>query len=100
MTEQILRLQLQEICEELDVSRDACIELVELGLIQPAGEGPDEWIFDTAGVTLVRRTLRLQRDLDLDWTAAALMVDLLEERDRLRAELAAMEQRLQRFLAD
>ena len=100
MSETILRLRLREVCEELKVSREACIELVELGVVQPAGDNPEDWVFDTAGVSVVRRTLRLQRDLDLDWTAAALMVDLLEERERLRNELAIMEQRLQRFLAD
>lgn len=100
MSETELMLHLQELCEELNMPREACVILVEHGLIQPQGQHPDDWLFDITSVSVVRRAVRLRRDLDLEWSAVALVVDLLEERDRLRAELEVMEQRLNRFLAD
>lgn len=100
MSETELMLHLRELCEELDLPRDACVTLVEHGLIRPQGKHPEDWRFDITSVSVVRRAVRLRRDLDLEWSAVAMVVDLLEERDRLRAELEAMEQRLNRFLAD
>jgi chaperone modulatory protein CbpM len=51
-------------------------------------------------VCLIRRALRLHRDLDLDWEDVAFVNDLLEERDRLLAENRVLRQRLARFLQD
>lgn len=100
MTEYHILIHLPELCDELDLPRDACLELVEHGLIQPQGERPDDWAFDVTTVSVVRRAVRLQRDLDLDWSTVALVVSLLEERDELRTELKALKQRLSRFLDD
>ena len=100
MTETSMRLRLTEVCKELEVSREACVELVELGLVQPAGDSPEEWVFDITSVSVVRRAVRLHRDLDMEWSAVALVVNLLEERDQLRAELDILQQRLHRFLVD
>lgn len=100
MSDQEILLRLREVCEVVDLSREACVELVELGVVEPEGRRPDDWVFDITSVSVVRRAARLQRDLDLEWSAVALLVSLLEERDQLRAELDAMQQRLNRFLAD
>ncbi len=99
MSEYIL-LRLTEVCSELNLPREACEELVELGIVQPEGERPEDWTFDVTMISVIRRATRLRRDLDLDWSAVAMVVNLLEERDQLRAELEAMEQRLNRFLSD
>jgi len=99
MTEYIL-LRLTEVCHELDLPREACEELVEHGIVHPEGDRPEEWAFDITMVSVIKRASRLRRDLDLDWSAVAMVVNLLEERDQLRAELEAMEQRLNRFLSD
>jgi len=100
MSEYHILIKLPELCAELDLPREACLELVEHGLVQPEGRQPDDWAFDITMVSVVRRAVRLQRDLDLDWSTVALVVNLLEERDQLRAELEALEQRLNRFLVD
>mgnify|MGYP003700556703 CR=1 FL=1 len=99
MSEYIL-LKLSEVCHELNLPREACEELVELGIVQPQGKRPEEWAFDITSVSVIRRASRLRRDLDLDWSAVALVVNLLEERDQLRAELETLQQRLDRFLAE
>jgi len=100
MSDQKLWLHLRELCEDLELPQDICIELVELGVVQPYGDRPEDWQFDITSVSIVRRAIRLRHDLDLEWSAVAMVVGLLEERDQLRAELELMEQRLNRFLAD
>lgn len=100
MSEYHILIRLPELCAELDLPREACLELVEHGVIQPQGKQADEWAFDITMVSVVRRAVRLQRDLDLDWSTVALVVNLLEERDQLRSELEALEQRLSRFMED
>ena len=99
MSDYIL-LRLSEVCQELNLPREACEELVEHGIVRPAGKRPEEWAFDITSVSVIRRASRLRRDLDLDWSAVALVVSLLEERDQLRAELETLQQRLDRFLAE
>jgi chaperone modulatory protein CbpM len=51
-------------------------------------------------ISTARRAMRLQRDLQLEWSAVALVLELLEDRDRLRVENAMLQRRLQRFLND
>lgn len=99
MSDYIL-MRLTEVCAELNLPRDACVELVEQGIVQPEGRKPEEWTFDITMVSVIRRATRLRRDLDLDWSAVAMVVNLLEERDQLKAELETLQQRLDRFLLE
>lgn len=100
MSEYQILIRLPELCAELNLSGEACRELVEHGLVSPEGNKPEEWAFDVTMVSVVRRAVRLQRDLDLDWSTVAMVVSLLEERDRLRLEIEDLELRLSRFLVD
>ncbi|MDA1370232.1 MAG: chaperone modulatory protein CbpM [Proteobacteria bacterium] len=98
MSNQRILIPLRELCEELELSREACVELVEQGIINPPGDEPERWTFDITMVSVVRRAVRLRQDLDLDWSTVALVVSLLEERDQLRTEIQVLQQRLDRFL--
>ena len=100
MNEEYLELSLTEICRAAQLPRTLFVELVEHGIVQPHGRDPEDWSFDITMVTVARRASRLHRDLELDWSAVALIVDLLAQRDRLLAENRALTQRLQRFLED
>lgn len=67
--------------------------LIDEGVLDPRGRGPEDWRFSGREVRRARRLLRLQRDLDLDLTGAALALDLLEEIEGLRARLRVLERR-------
>jgi chaperone modulatory protein CbpM len=75
---------LREFCGACGVRRQMIIEMVEEGVIEPALPSEAEWKFH--GQTLVRaqRALRLVRDLDINWPGAALVLDLLDEIERLK----------------
>jgi chaperone modulatory protein CbpM len=60
--------------------------LVDEGLVQPLSEQPS-WRFDGAEIARVRRIRRLQRDFDANLQCVAVMLDLMNEIDRLRAQL-------------
>ena len=63
-----------------------------------AGEQVQDWVFDDAGARWLQKALRLQRELELDWVATGMLVDLIRERDRLRRENANLQRALARFL--
>ena len=58
---------------------------------------PEQWLFDDQCLCVVQRARRLQQDLELNWHGIALVIELLEQRDRLKAENEALLRRLQRF---
>lgn len=63
------------------------IALVQEGVLQPEGTGPDDWLFGGVALRRARAALRLSRDLDINANATALVLDLLDEISMLRAKL-------------
>jgi chaperone modulatory protein CbpM len=82
MSEETL-LTLEELAVVCAVSPEWVRSRVEEGLL---GAGP-EWRFTALAVRRVRRMRALERDFDAAPELAALMADLLEELDALRARL-------------
>lgn len=60
--------------------------LVEEGLLAPEAEEP-QWRFGGEELTRVRRIRRLQRDFEANLQSVAVMLDLIDEIERLRARL-------------
>ncbi len=68
------------------VSPDFVVLLVDEGLLAPVRSEP-EWRFGGEALSRVQRIRRLQRDFDASLPSVALMLDLFEDIDRLRAAL-------------
>lgn len=68
--------------------------MVNEGLLDPQGGGPEEWRFSGVQIGRARRALRLQRDLELNLAGAALALDLLDEIEALRGRIRALEYQL------
>lgn len=60
--------------------------LVDEGLLRPAVEQP-AWRFGGEELARVRRIRRLQRDFEANLQSVAVMLDLIDEIERLRAQL-------------
>ena len=73
------------LCHATGADLELVQALVAEGLLQPTGVSPADWRFLGDALPLTRRALRLARDLGLDLAAVALVMDLLAEIDRLRA---------------
>jgi chaperone modulatory protein CbpM len=76
-------LTLEEVALVCAVAPEWLRERAEEGLLPAA----PEWRFSAVAVRRVRRMVALERDFDAAPELAALMADLLEELDALRARL-------------
>jgi chaperone modulatory protein CbpM len=85
---------LAALCRASGANPDIVQALVEEGLLAPTGQGPSDWQFSGAALPRARRAIRLARDLELDWPALALVMDLLAEIDRLQTFATAQTGRL------
>jgi len=88
---------LADLTQVCGVSTEVLILLVGEGLLTPRGQSPDEWRFDSHQINRIRRALRLSHDLELDWPATALALDLLDEIQHLRQRIHCLELQLGRW---
>jgi chaperone modulatory protein CbpM len=95
MTEYANYLTLTEVSQCVQLSVETVITIVDHGIVEPRGAQPQEWLFAQDMLDTLRRAARLQQDLELDWEAIALALNLIEEVRTLRRE----NQRLRRQLA-
>ncbi len=79
-------LTLGQLCHACGVHADWIVSLVEESIIEPQGEAIHVWHFTGASLVRVRSALRLQRDLGLNLAGIALVLDLMEELNTLRAQ--------------
>jgi chaperone modulatory protein CbpM len=80
-------LTLEQICAAAALDRDWLVRHVEEGLIPASGTLVAEWRFSTVHVTRARRMHEIERTYEAAPELAALVADLLEELDELRARL-------------
>ena len=87
-------VDLTQVC---GISAEVLTLLVGEGLLSPLGHSPDDWRFDAHQINRIRRAQRLSQDLELDWPATALALDLLDEIQRLRERILCLELQLGRL---
>ena len=76
---------LSEACRLCRVDDQFVRDMVQEGLITPAGSSARDWNFAARELRRIQVTVRLQRDLGVNLPGAALALDLLDELNRLRA---------------
>tara|TARA_R110000772_G_scaffold172797_4_gene284690 strand:+ start:319 stop:621 length:303 start_codon:yes stop_codon:yes gene_type:complete len=100
LADNYLRLSLIDICHAVELPEETFVELIQHDIVKPIGEQPTDWAFDITMVSIAKRAVRLQRDLELEWSAVALIEDLLQQREQLQMENESLRQRLRRFLEE
>jgi chaperone modulatory protein CbpM len=80
-------LSLEELARACGGETQWIMELVAVGLLSPQGSEASVWKFRAADLRCAFRVARLQRDFGASTEAAAVILDLLAEIDRLRARL-------------
>lgn len=88
---------LTDLTQVCGISAEILTLLVGEGLLAPLGKTPEDWLFDTHQINRIRRALRLSQDLELDWPATALTLDLLDEIQHLRQRIHCLELQLGRW---
>jgi chaperone modulatory protein CbpM len=87
IVEEEIRFTLHDLSRACRVDVAQVVTLVEEGVLEPAGSGPDDWRFAGPSLRRARAALRLNRDLELGVAGTALVLDLLDEIESLRARL-------------
>jgi chaperone modulatory protein CbpM len=80
-------LTLDELSCACSVRVERIIELVDEGILEPVGRELSEWCFPGPSLGRARIAMHLQRDLDINLAGVALVLDLLDELESLRARL-------------
>jgi chaperone modulatory protein CbpM len=81
---------LHEACLVCGVGSTLLVELVEYGITLPQEPGARDWTFSDRALLRAQKALRLRRDLGLELAGLALALDLLDEIERLRREVARL----------
>ena len=84
-------LSLGELCRASRLPAERVIELAEEGVIEPIGRVPENWRFRGVSLRRIRCAQRLEEDLGVNTAGVALVLDLLEELERIRARLGRIE---------
>jgi chaperone modulatory protein CbpM len=82
-------LTLEDLCRACGAPTAFLLELIEEGVIAPAGASTGEWRFTGLHLRHARVAVRLQRDLGVNAAGAALALQLMDELDTLRTQLEA-----------
>ena len=85
--DETVRLTLSQACRVCGVERAWVVELISEGAVEVEWHDDEEWMFDAIALRRLRIASRLQRDLGVNTAGAALAIDLMEQLERLRAEL-------------
>jgi chaperone modulatory protein CbpM len=95
----VLRISLHELCQYEGFSEQLIVEVVDHGIAQPvAGNSVVDWVFEATSVHWLRKAVRLHDDLEIDWIAVAMVIDLLQKNEALQRQNQSFEQQLKRFL--
>jgi len=92
--EVLIGIALDEACLTLEQVASACsveaewiVQRVDEGLLPSVGRSRTEWRFSAVELLRVRRMRQVERDFEAVPELAALVADMLEEMDELRARL-------------
>jgi chaperone modulatory protein CbpM len=89
VVEECVHFSLFELCRACRADTDEVLMLVDAGVLEPMGSEPADWRFGGASLRRAHVALRLARDLGIEPSGLALVLDLLDEIDSLRRRLHA-----------
>jgi chaperone modulatory protein CbpM len=78
------------VAETVGARRSLIVRLAQQGLIETLESGADEPLLPRRAVIQLRRMQRLRRDLRVNFTGAAIILDLVGRIEELNRELAEM----------
>lgn len=81
-------INLDELCENCQVSAEIVIRFIEYGVINPSeGKSPKHWRFHQSVQVRTDKALRLKQDLGINVSGVALTLELLDEIAELKSQL-------------
>lgn len=99
ITVTVSELSLSELCQLEHIEEHIVAEVVEHGIAEPmTGEEINEWVFDVTSVHWIKKAVRLHQDLEIDWIAVSLVIDLMQQKELLEQENKRFRIQLGRFM--
>jgi chaperone modulatory protein CbpM len=89
IVEEQVELSIDELGHACRCSREWIVALVREGVLQPTDAQAAEWRFRGQSLQRARRATRLQRELELNVPAVALVLQLLDRIEALEGQLHA-----------
>ncbi len=94
-----LLIPLNELCQIEGISHELIMEVVEYGIAEPAaGSDLSEWTFDMESTHWIKKAIKLNQQLHIDWVAIAMVIELIRQKETLEKENVMLKTRLNRFL--
>ena len=87
IVEEGVHLSLVELCRACRAQEEQVRVWVVEGVLTPIGERPEEWRFAGASLRRARLALTLTRELEINAPGVALVLDLMDEIEALKASL-------------
>jgi len=84
ITEEENEITLIQLCMFCDLSPEHIVELVSEGILETTGKSKHNWHFSFTTIDKVKKIQRLRSDFDLSVSGVGLVMDLLDEIDRLK----------------
>lgn len=90
IVEEEVRFTLIELSRACRVGVEQLAVLVDEGVLTPTGDASRRWHFEGTALRRAKKAMRLARDLQLTAGATALVLELLDEIDALKAQLRSL----------
>lgn len=88
VVEEDVQFTFVQLCQACGATEAQLSTLVFEGVLEPDGQRIHEWRFQGATLRRARVALRLTRDLEINPAGVALVLDMLDEIETLRAQVA------------
>lgn len=86
-----MTLTLAELSRACRVHAEWIVALVEEGILEPQGDVNTGWLFSGPSLRRARMAVHLQQDLGVNLAGAALALDLMDELESLRRQVAFLD---------
>jgi chaperone modulatory protein CbpM len=99
MVDITLHIPIDELCENESFDKNVIIEVVEYGIAKPMGGNTlSEWVFDLDSAYWIKKAIKLNQQLLLDWVAISMVIELMKDKEKLAQENNQLKERLSRLL--
>jgi chaperone modulatory protein CbpM len=87
LIEETTTVSFTEVCHKYNIPKELLIEMIEQGLFPNQPTQIEQIALDQKALRRIEAAFRLHRDLGINLSGVALAIELLEEIEKMRAEL-------------
>lgn len=84
VVENEIQMTFIELCHASNAPQDQLIAWIHEGILNPVGQSPDDWRFMGNSLRRAKLASKLAQDLEINTPGVAMVLELLEEIERLR----------------